>query len=164
MWKAFWTKPNKPLSEMDGAVKKAIKAIPWIVSAAPADRTITVLLPDENNEAKGPQVMLELDATVHQNAQRYFESGQESKRTRRRGPLRPWQKPSESSSVHRKNEAKQKASGKLNRLKRSKRMWFEQHRWAMIEARTSAGWWKRRQRQRLRGEKAPLKRGHVLAR
>ena len=125
---------TKQAVERDGwsAVRKAIKAIPWIVSAAPADRTITVLLPDENSEAKGPQVMLELDATVHQNAQRYFESARKQK-NKTSGAVEALAETERKLKRARKSEAKQKASGKLNRLKRSKRMWFEQHRWAMIE-------------------------------
>ena len=114
------------------AVRKAIKAIPWIISAAPADRTITVLLPDENSEAKGPQVMLELDATVHQNAQRYFESARKQK-NKTSGAVEALAETERKLKRARKSEAKQKASGKLNRLKRSKRKWFEQHRWGMIE-------------------------------
>ena len=125
---------TKQAVERDGwsAVRKAIKAIPWIISAAPADRTITVLLPDENNEAKGPQVMLELDATVHQNAQRYFESARKQK-NKTSGAVEALAETERKLKRARKSEAKQKASGKLNRLKRSKRMWFEQHRWGMIE-------------------------------
>ena len=125
---------TKQAVERDGwsAVRKAIKAIPWIVSAAPADRTITVLLPDENSEAKGPQVMLELDATVHQNAQRYFESARKQK-NKTSGAVEALAETERKLKRARKSEAKQKASGKLNRLKRSKRMWFEQHRWGMIE-------------------------------
>ena len=125
---------TKQAVERDGwsAVRKAIKAIPWIVSATPADRTITALLPDENSEAKGPQVMLELDATVHQNAQRYFESARKQK-NKTSGAVEALAETERKLKRARKSEAKQKASGKLNRLKRSKRMWFEQHRWGMIE-------------------------------
>lgn len=119
--------------ERDGwsVVKKAIKQIPWIVNAVPAERTITVVLPDENNEANGPQVLLELDASVHQNAQRYFESARKQK-NKTSGADQALEETERKLKRARKNEAKQKASGKLNRLKRSKRMWFEQHRWGMV--------------------------------
>jgi predicted ribosome quality control (RQC) complex YloA/Tae2 family protein len=125
---------TKQAVERDGwsAVRKAIKAIPWIVSAAPANRTITVVLPDDHNEAKGPQITLELDATVHQNAQRYFESARKQK-NKTSGAVEALAETERKLKRARKSEAKQKASGKLNRLKRSKRMWFEQHRWGMIE-------------------------------
>ena len=125
---------TKQAVERDGwsTVRKAIKSIPWIVSAVPADRTITVLLPDDEHEAKGPQVMLELDATVHQNAQRYFESARKQK-NKTSGAVEALAETERKLKRARKNEAKQKASGKLNRMKRSKRMWFEQHRWGMIE-------------------------------
>tara|TARA_B100000035_G_scaffold82738_1_gene69413 strand:+ start:3147 stop:5306 length:2160 start_codon:yes stop_codon:yes gene_type:complete len=125
---------TKEAVERDGwsAVRKAIKNIAWIVNAAPAERTITVVLPDENSEAKGPQVLLELDATVHQNAQRYFESARKQK-NKTSGAVQALEDTERKLKRARKNEAKQKASGKLNRLKRSKRMWFEQHRWGMVE-------------------------------
>jgi predicted ribosome quality control (RQC) complex YloA/Tae2 family protein len=114
------------------AVKKAIKTIPWIVSASPADRTITAILPDEHNEPNGPQVLLELDATVHQNAQRYFEAARKQK-NKTSGAVNALEETQRQLKRAKKNEEKQKASGKLNRLKRSKRMWFEQHRWGMVE-------------------------------
>jgi predicted ribosome quality control (RQC) complex YloA/Tae2 family protein len=125
---------TKEAVERDGwsTVRKAIKSIDWIVSAAPAERTVTVILPDENSEAKGPQVLLELDATVHQNAQRYFESARKQK-NKTSGAVQALEDTERKLKRARKNEAKQKASGKLNRLKRSKRMWFEQHRWGMVE-------------------------------
>ena len=125
---------TKQAVERDGwsTVRKAIKSIPWIVSAAPANRTITVILPDENNGANGPQVMLELDATVYQNAQRYFEAARKQK-NKTSGAVEALAETERKLKRARKNEAKQKASGKLNRLKRSKRMWFEQHRWGMVE-------------------------------
>ena len=125
---------TKEAVERDGwsKVRKALKGIPWIVSAAPAERTFTVVLPDEDGEAKGPQVVLELDATVHQNAQRYFESARKQK-NKTSGAVQALEETERKLKRARKSEAKQKASGKLNRLKRSKRMWFEQHRWGMVE-------------------------------
>ena len=120
--------------ERDGwrGVGKAIKAIPWIVRVDPAQRLITVHLPDENNEPNGPQVELDLDTSVHQNAQRYFEAARKQK-NKTKGAVEALADTERMLKRARKNEAKQKASGKLNRLKRSKRMWFEQHRWGIVE-------------------------------
>ncbi|MEK9652017.1 MAG: ribosome rescue protein RqcH [Poseidonia sp.] len=115
-----------------GAVKKAVKTIPWIVNASPAERTITAVLPDENNAPNGPHILLELDATVHQNAQRYFEAARKQK-NKTSGAVQALEETERKLKRARKNEEKQKASGKLKRLKRSKRMWFEQHRWGMTE-------------------------------
>ena len=75
---------------------------------------------------------MELDATVHQNAQRYFEAARKQK-NKTSGAVEALAETERKLKRARKNEAKQKASGKLNRLKRSKRMWFEQHRWGMVE-------------------------------
>ena len=113
------------------AVKKASKDIAWIVGLNPAERQFTVLLPDDEGQPKGPQVLLELDASVHQNAQRYFEAARKQK-NKTSGAVLALEETELQLKRARKKEDKQRASGKLNRLKRSKRMWFEQHRWAMI--------------------------------
>ncbi len=113
------------------AVKKASKDIAWIVSLNPAERQFTVLLPDDEGQPKGPQVLLELDASVHQNAQRFFESARKQK-NKTSGAVLALEETELQLKRARKKEDKQRASGKLNRLKRSKRMWFEQHRWSMI--------------------------------
>ena len=78
------------------------------------------------------QVVIELDATVHQNAQKYFEAARKQK-NKTKGAVQALEETERKLKRARKNEEKQKASGKLNRLKRSKRMWFEQHRWGMVE-------------------------------
>ena len=113
------------------AVKKASKSIPWITSLNPSKREINVILPDDNNEPKGPQVLLELDATVYQNAQRYFDSARKQK-NKTSGAVEALEETERQLKRAKKKEEKQKASGKLNRLKRSKRMWFEQHRWGVV--------------------------------
>ncbi|MBL6744200.1 MAG: NFACT family protein, partial [Candidatus Poseidonia sp.] len=113
------------------AVKKASKDIAWIVGLNPAERQFTVLLPDDEGQPKGPQVLLELDASVHQNAQRYFEAARKQK-NKTSGAVLALEETELQLKRARKKEDKQRASGILNRLKRSKRMWFEQHRWAMI--------------------------------
>ena len=120
--------------EKDGwpAVKKAVKSIAWIVSVSPADRTLTARLPDDDGAPEGPQVVLELDATVHQNAQRYFEAARKQK-NKTSGAVQALEETERKLKRAKKNEEKQRASGKLKRLKRSKRMWFEQHRWGMVE-------------------------------
>ncbi|MDP7394438.1 MAG: NFACT RNA binding domain-containing protein, partial [Candidatus Poseidonia sp.] len=64
-------------------------------------------------------------------AQRYFESARKQK-NKTSGAVQALEETERKLKRARKNEAKQKASGKLNRLKRSKRMWFEQHRWGMV--------------------------------
>ncbi|MCH1540389.1 MAG: NFACT family protein [Candidatus Poseidonia sp.] len=134
-----WTHVEQLLSQTNeavdnngwDAVKKASKSIPWIVSLNAAKREFTALLPNEDNEPKGAQVVLELDASVHQNAQRYFEAARKQK-NKTSGAVEALEETNAALKRAMKKEAKQRASGKLNRLKRSKRMWFEQHRWGMI--------------------------------
>lgn len=112
-------------------VKKDSKQIPWIVSLHPAQRTFVTILPDEDGQPNGPQATLSLDETVHQNAQRHFEAARKQK-DKTSGAVQAL----EDTVLHlqraMKKEAKQQASGKLNKVKRSKRLWFENHRWSML--------------------------------
>ena len=112
-------------------VKSMAKSIPWIVSLAPAERTFLTVLPDGEGEPKGPQAMLSIDETVHQNAQRYFESARKQK-DKTKGAVDALEETMLYLQRAQKKEAKQHASGKLNKIKRSKRLWFEHHRWSMI--------------------------------
>ena len=112
-------------------VKSLVKSIPWIVSLAPADRSFTTILPSEDGQPNGPQAILSLDETVHQNAQRYFESARKQK-DKTKGAVEALEETLLHLQRAQKKEAKQQATGKLNKIKRSKRLWFEHHRWSMI--------------------------------
>lgn len=134
-----WTHVESLLKQMAEAVethgwkevKSMAKEIPWIVSLSPAERTFLSVLPDENGEPKGPQAMLSIDETVHQNAQRFFESARKQK-DKTKGAVDALEETMLQLQRAQKKEAKQQASGKLNKIKRSKRLWFEHHRWSMI--------------------------------
>lgn len=127
------TQVNKAV-ERDGwnSVKKASKGTPWIVSMNPANRTVISMLPNDSGEPKGEQVELHLDLTVHQNAQRYFEAARKQK-NKTQGAIDALAETKLQLKRAQKKETKQKATGRLNAMKRSKRMWFEQHRWGMVE-------------------------------
>jgi hypothetical protein len=112
-------------------VKSMAKAIPWIVSLNPAERSFLSVLPDEQGEPKGPQATLSIDESVHQNAQRYFEAARKQK-DKTKGAVDALEDTMLQLQRAQKKEAKQQASGKLNKIKRSKRLWFEHHRWSMI--------------------------------
>ena len=134
-----WTHIESLLSQVSAAVeekgwnqiKKDAKQIPWIVSLNPAQRSFVTVLPDAENQPNGPQATLSLDETVHQNAQRHFEAARKQK-DKTSGAVQAL----EDTVLHlqraKKKEAKQQASGKLNKVKRSKRLWFESHRWSML--------------------------------
>ena len=112
-------------------VKKDAKQISWIISLNPAQRNFVTVLPDENNEPTGPQATLSLDETVHQNAQRHFEAARKQK-DKTKGAVEALEETLLHLQRAKKKEIKQQASGKLNKVKRSKRLWFENHRWSMI--------------------------------
>lgn len=134
-----WTHIESLLSQVSTAVdekgwsqvKKDAKQVDWIVSLNAAERTFVTVLPDEEGQPNGPQATLSLDQTVHQNAQRHFEAARKQK-DKTSGAVQAL----EDTVLHLqravKKEAKQQASGKLNKVKRSKRLWFESHKWSML--------------------------------
>ncbi|MEZ7994755.1 MAG: ribosome rescue protein RqcH [Candidatus Poseidoniaceae archaeon] len=134
-----WTHVESLLSQVDEAVevqgwkatKKAIKEIAWIVSVNAAERTFVTTLPDEDGHPNGPQATLSLDETVHQNAQRHFASARKQK-NKNKGAVDALKETVTRLKTAQKKETKAEATGKLNRIKRSKRFWFETHRWSMI--------------------------------
>ena len=111
-------------------VTDKIYDVPWIDSADPAKQTIVAYLPDEEGEP-GASITLEVSKTVHQNAQRYFEeaSTQKSKAKGAKAALAGTKQAREKAE---KRAAKDAAAGRLRSRQRSKRFWFEKHRWAML--------------------------------
>ena len=111
-------------------VADKIYDVPWIDSADPAKQTIVAYLPDEEGEP-GASITLEVSKTVHQNAQRYFEeaSTQKSKAKGAKAALAGTKQAREKAE---KRAAKDAAAGRLRSRQRSKRFWFEKHRWAML--------------------------------
>ena len=134
-----WTHIESLLSQVNEAVetqgwkatKKATKEIVWIVSVNAAERTFVTILPDEEGQPNGPQATLSLDETVHQNAQRHFTSARKQK-NKNKGAIDALEETKVKLKTAQKKETKAEATGKLNRIKRSKRFWFETHRWSMI--------------------------------
>ena len=111
-------------------VADKIYDVPWIDNADPAKQTIVAYLPDEEGEP-GASITLEVSKTVHQNAQRYFEEAgtQKSKAKGAQAALAGTKQAREKAE---KRAAKDAAAGRLRSRQRSKRFWFEKHRWAML--------------------------------
>jgi predicted ribosome quality control (RQC) complex YloA/Tae2 family protein len=134
-----WTHIESLLSQVSAAVeekgwkqvKKDVKEIPWIVSLNPAGRSFVTILPDDESQPNGPQATLSLDENVHQNAQRHFEAARKQK-DKTKGAVEALEETTLFLQRAKKKEVKQQESGKLNKIKRSKRLWFENHRWSMI--------------------------------
>ena len=133
-----WSHVESLLSQIKEAVEtngwketqKMAKQIPWIVSMNAAERTFISILPDENSEPKGPQAKLRLDDTVHQNAQHFFTTATKQK-AKTKGAVDALEETNIQLKRALKKEVKAKESGRLSKLKRSKRLWFENHRWSM---------------------------------
>ena len=111
-------------------VLKGLKENPWVDSGNAADRTMMVRLPDDDGQP-GQAFTLHLDDSVHQNAQRYFEAARKQK-DKTAGATTALEDTKTAFKRAQKKEAKQKASGRMQTVRRSKRLWFEQHRWSMI--------------------------------
>ena len=111
-------------------VRNKLRGIEWIESIDPALRRMMVYLPDEDNEP-GTRIELHLDMTVHQNAQRYFDTGRKQKE-KSVGAKAALEKTQEEMSRVEKRRSKDEAAGRLNVTKRSKKLWLEKHRWAVV--------------------------------
>ncbi len=133
-----WTHIESLLAQVKESVEKngwketqkMAKQIPWVVSMNPAERSFVTILPDDNNAANGPQATLKLDETVYQNAQNYFEIARKQK-AKTKGAVSALEDTNLQLKRAKKKEIKAKESGRLSKLKRSKRLWFENHRWSM---------------------------------
>jgi len=104
--------------------------VAWIDSVDPAKQTLVAFLPDEDGEP-GASVTLETSKTVHQNAQRYFDEARVQK-NKAKGAQVALEETEKSLQKADKRAAKDAASGKLRGRQRSRRFWFEKHRWAML--------------------------------
>ena len=133
-----WTHVESLLAQVQDSVAKngwketqaMAKQIPWIVSMNPAERTFVTVLPDDNGQPKGVQAILRLDDSVHQNAQYFFETARKQK-SKTKGATEALEETNIQLKRARKKEVKAKESGRLSKIKRSKRLWFENHRWSM---------------------------------
>ena len=133
-----WTHVEQLLVQVNEAVenlgwdgvKKATKEIQWIQSVNSADRSFNAFLPDEDGNPSR-QITLNLDESVHQNAQRYFEAGRKQK-DKSAGAISALEDTKLQLLRARKKQAKREASGQVARVKRAKRLWFENHKWTML--------------------------------
>jgi len=133
-----WEHVESILSQFNAAVESEswqdvadkIFDVQWIDSVDPARRTIVAFLPDEDDEP-GASITLEISKTVHQNAQRYFEEARVQK-NKAKGAQAALTGTEEALEKAEKRVAKDAAAGRLRARQRSKRFWFEKHRWAML--------------------------------
>ena len=133
-----WTHVEQLLEQVNNAVesmswegvKGAVKEIEWIQSVNAADRNFIAFLPNEDGKPD-KQVTLYLDDSVHQNAQRYFQAGRKQK-DKSSGAIKALEDTKLELERARKKQAKREASGQVAKVKRAKRLWFENHKWTML--------------------------------
>tara|TARA_B100001769_G_C22101588_1_gene594746 strand:- start:229 stop:2346 length:2118 start_codon:yes stop_codon:yes gene_type:complete len=112
------------------AIKEDIKEVTWVESLDSVNSKVEIFLPDETQQP-GKKVWLYLDLSVHQNAKEYFEIGRKQK-DKITGAKQAIEATKIALKRARKKELTSKESGKLNLRKRTKKFWFENHRWAII--------------------------------
>ena len=135
-----WTHVDELLNQMRQAIaefgwsgtKKKVKAIPWFKSLNPSDKNFTAFLPDEEGQPGGQVVTLFVEENVHQNAQRYFEKARKQK-DKSIGAVTALAESETRLARAEKRQSKRQASGQVSRVKRSKRLWFERHRWTILD-------------------------------
>jgi predicted ribosome quality control (RQC) complex YloA/Tae2 family protein len=110
-------------------VAQSIKSIPWIHAVHPAEGTIELFLADDEGQP-GENVLVDLNASVHQNAQAYFEKARKHK-NKSQGAISALETTKLELQRAQKKEAKLQSSGKLQSMKRSKKFWFEHYKWAI---------------------------------
>ena len=133
-----WTHVEELLNQVNEAVddmgwsevKKSTKKIVWIKSVNPSERSFQAMIPNENGDPE-KEVTLFLDQTVHQNAQRYFEAGRKQK-DKSAGAINALEDTKLQLSRAKKKQAKREASGQVARVKRAKRLWFENQKWSIL--------------------------------
>ena len=95
-----------------------------------AEGSFITVLPDDEGKPSGPKATLNLNESVHQNAQRHFEAARKQK-DKTKGAVEALENTNLELKRANKKEKKAEESGKLGKIKRSKRLWFENHRWSM---------------------------------
>ncbi len=133
-----WEHVNSLLIQIRQAVEKqgwdgvraAVKDVEWIQSVDPAKRTMQAFLPNEDGRP-GIRIELYVDETVHQNAQRHFTVARTQK-DKAKGATKALEDTERKKRKEEKQRAKDEAAGRVGRVKRSKKLWFERHRWTML--------------------------------
>ena len=133
-----WEHVNSIITQFNQAVSNTSwlevsdmsQGVDWIGRIDAKKRTILAYLPDEDGDP-GTSVTLEVDKTVHQNAQRYFEIGRTQK-DKASGAEIALKRTLESQEREERKAAKDAAGGRLRAIKRSRRFWFEKYRWGIL--------------------------------
>ena len=133
-----WTHVDELLSQVNSfiesdswqALETKTSDIIWIDRVDPAKRTILARLPDEDNEP-GASVTLHIEKSVHQNAQQYFEQARTLK-DKAKGARTALERTENAAAKEEARRKKDAAAGKVRIAKRSKRFWFEKHRWGIL--------------------------------
>ena len=133
-----WTHVDDLLSQVNSlienedwqALDRKVEDVAWIDRVDPAKRTVLARLPDEDNEP-GASVTLAVEKSVHQNAQTYFEQARTLK-DKAKGAKAALERTETQATKEQAKRAKEAAAGRVRLAKRSKRFWFEKHRWGIL--------------------------------
>ena len=102
----------------------------WIKELDPAKKTAKVYLRDSNS-APGECVEIEVEGTVHQSAQRYFERSR-SLKMKAQGAKRALEVTEKRQTKISSKAEKDRSKGRVKTIKRTRKFWFERHRWGIV--------------------------------
>ena len=112
------------------SVKKTAKEIVWISSLNSKDKIARIFLPDESGEP-GIEVEVDLTMSVYQNAQTHFQSAQKQK-DKTKGARDALEDTERLLKTAKKKESKSQTDGRVIKIKRSKRLWFERFKYSIM--------------------------------
>lgn len=133
-----WTHVDDLLAQVNALIESEgwqtldskVSEVAWIDRVDPAKRSILARLPDEDAEP-GASVTLAVEKSVHQNAQTYFEQARTLK-DKAKGARAALERTEAQAAKEQAKRAKDAAAGRVRLAKRSKRFWFEKHRWGIL--------------------------------
>ena len=102
----------------------------WIEEIDPANKTAIVYMRDENG-APGTGVLIDVEGTIHQSAQKYFDKSR-SLKLKARGAEKALEETEKRQKKINIKAEKDKSKGRVIGKKRTRRYWFERHRWGIV--------------------------------
>ena len=102
----------------------------WIEEIDPAKKTAIVYMRDENG-APGTGVLIDVEGTIHQSAQKYFDKSR-SLKLKARGAEKALEETEKRQKKINIKAEKDKSKGRVDGKKRTRRYWFERHRWGIV--------------------------------
>ena len=113
-----------------GSTVSTFKASKWVSKIDPSKKTALVYLQNEHGLPE-TEVEIQIDKTIHQSSQVYFERAKILK-SKSEGAKKAFEETQREQKKVDKKMRKDKALGRVATGNRTRKYWFERHRWAII--------------------------------